>query len=81
MTDQTEQAVSIAVQVVSVAIILAGLFGILTEPTPKDPAFLSLHLLHLKIQAGMVGAGLLFMSPERVGRGLMVIIGAWKAKP
>jgi hypothetical protein len=67
-------------QLVSLALIGAGCYGMWHEPQPKDPALLAAHLLHYKIQATLVGAGLLFFNPNRARKGLMALSDAWKGR-
>lgn len=67
-------------QIVSLALIAAGLFGMYHEPQPKDPALLAAHRLHYEVQAGLVGLGLLFFNPGRLVKGLKGVSDAWKGR-
>lgn len=67
-------------QLVSLALIGAGCYGMWREPPPSDPALLSAHLFHYKAALGLVGAGLLFFNPNRARKGLMALSEAWKAR-
>jgi hypothetical protein len=67
-------------QLVSLALIAAGLYGMYREPIPDNPALYAMHKLHYVSQLCLVGAGLFFFNPNRARKGLMAVADAWKAK-
>lgn len=71
-------------QVLAIALIVAGIFGLYHEPLPASDALISIHKIHYYAQLGLIVAGLVFFDPWRFGKGissLVELVKAWRVKP
>lgn len=77
-------AKEIATDVLGLALVIGGGVAIYREPQVVDPATVAVHLLHYKVAAGVIGAGLLLVVPSRLAAGVKEVGTAaadvWRAR-
>ena len=69
-----------AAQLLSLALILVGLYGMYREPMPTSAEMVVVHKLHYLGGFTVFSLGLLFYNPGRLVKGLTGVAKAWKER-